>query len=84
VPLRPSTADFTTGLSSSGSRRPAADEGDSEYSPWLGMEHYHDPRTGENYWVSPATDYRENGPQGPGYYVGVGGEQRKLQSGRSD
>jgi hypothetical protein len=48
------------------------------------MEHYHDPRTGENYWVSPATDYRENGPQGPGYYVGVGGEQRKLQSGRSD
>ena len=25
------------------------EEGDSEYSPWLGMEHYHDTTTGENY-----------------------------------
>ena len=25
------------------------EEGDSEYSPWLGMEHYHDRTTGENY-----------------------------------
>jgi hypothetical protein len=48
------------------------------------MEHYHDARTGENYWVSPGSDYRQTGPQGPGYYVSVGGEQRKLEAGRSD
>src|SRR5262245_60178234 len=28
----------------------ASEGGDSEYSPWLGMEHYHDKTTGENYW----------------------------------
>lgn len=84
VPLRPSTADFTTGLSSSSPRRRAAEEGDSEYSPWLGMEHYHDPQTGENYWVSPSTDYQAAGPRGPGYYVGAGNELRKLEPGRSD
>ena len=30
------------------------EEVDSEYSPWLGMENYHDPSTGQNYWVSPS------------------------------
>lgn len=83
VPLRPSTADFTSGLSGSGKARRKA-EGDSGYSRWLGMEHYHDASTGENYWVSPSRDWRENGPQGAGYYVGAGGDLRKLEPGRSD
>jgi hypothetical protein len=83
VPLKPSTADFTTGLSGSGKSRRKS-EGDSGYSRWLEMEHYHDARTGENYWVSPSRDWRENGPQGPGYYASAGGELRKLEPGRSD
>jgi hypothetical protein len=36
--------------------------GDSEYSPWLGLENYHDPSTGQNYWVSPSTDWDPVGP----------------------
>lgn len=84
VPLRPSTADYTTGLSGSGKSRRGKAEGDSEYSRWLGMEHYHDPRTGENYWVSPGRDWSNNCPQGPGYCVNVGGSLRQLEPGRSD
>ncbi|MCZ7566171.1 MAG: hypothetical protein M5U08_22250 [Burkholderiales bacterium] len=83
VPLKPSTADFTSGLSGAGKARRKA-QGDSGYSRWLGMEHYHDGRTGENYWVSPSQDWRESGPQGPGYYVSAGGELRKLEPGRSN
>lgn len=59
------------------------EEGDSEYSPWLGMEHYHDATTGENYWVSPSRDWNENGPQGPGYYTRIGNDTRKLEPGLS-
>jgi len=57
------------------------EEGDSEYSPWLGMEHYHDRTTGENYWVSPSSDWNETGPQGPGYYTKIGNDVRKLEPG---
>jgi hypothetical protein len=59
------------------------EEGDSEYSPWLGMEHYHDTTTGENYWVSPSSDWNETGPQGPGYYTKIGNDVRKLEPGLS-
>jgi hypothetical protein len=59
------------------------DEAFPEYSPWLGMEHYHDATTGENYWVSPSRDWNETGPQGPGYYTKVGNGIRKLESGLS-
>lgn len=84
VPLRPSTADFTTGLSGPKKSRKGEEGGDSEYSRWLGMEHYHDERTGQNYWVSPSRDWNQNGPQGPGYYVNIGGDLRKLEPGRSN
>ena len=84
VPLRPSAADYTTGLSGSGKSRRGKGEGDSEYSRWLGMEHYHDPRTGDNYWVSPSVDWSNNCPEGPGYCVNTGGSVRQLVPGRSD
>ena len=61
----------------------APEEGDSEYSPWLGMEHYHDATTGENYWVSPSRDWNETGPQGPGYYTRIGNDTKKLEPGLS-
>jgi hypothetical protein len=84
VPLRPSTADFTTGLSGSGKSRRGKGAGDSEYSRWLGMEHYHDPATGKNYWVSPSRDWSNNCPQGAGYCVNIGGTLRQLEPGRSN
>lgn len=83
VPLRPTAVDWTSGPKPSGGRSRRG-ERDSEYSRWLGREHYHDPSTGENFWVSPSADWRENGPRGPGYYVNRGGETRKLEPGRSD
>ena len=67
--------------SSSEKRRNSDDESDSEYSPWLGMETYHDASTGQNYWVSPSSDWNETGPRGPGYYVGAGNDIRKLEPG---
>ena len=83
VPLKPSSADFTSGPSGSGKARRKG-EGDSGYSRWLEMENYHDSRTGQNYWVNPGRDWQQNGPQGPGYYARLGGELRKLEPGRSD
>jgi hypothetical protein len=46
------------------------------------MENYHDSSTGQNYWVNPSNDWNETGPRGPGYYVNIGGETRKLDAGR--
>ena len=83
VPLKPSSADFTSGPSASGKARRKG-EGDSGYSRWLETENYHDSRTGQNYWVSPSSDWQDNGPQGPGYYARLGGELRKLEPGRSN
>jgi hypothetical protein len=57
---------------------------ESGYNMQLGMEYAHDPDTGENYWVSPSKDYNQNGPEGPGYYIRVGNDTKKLVSGRSD
>lgn len=80
----PPPADYTKGLGQQG-RRPAREEDvASEYNKELGMEYVHDPQTGQNYWVSPSRDYRENGPQGPGYYKQDGNFVKKLQPGRAD
>lgn len=84
VPLRPSSFDYTTGLSGRDKPRRKGGEADSGYSRWSGMEHYHDERTGQNYWVSPSRDWVDNGPRGPGYYIGAGNDVRKLDPGRSD
>lgn len=58
-----------------------SEEGDSLYNQWLGMEYYHDPDTGSNYWVSPTSDWSNNGPDGPGYYIHTGNVTKKLVSG---
>jgi hypothetical protein len=84
VPLKPSSFDYTTGLSESGKTRRGAKGGDSQYSRWLGMEHVHDPATGRNYWAESGRDWRDNGPRGPGFYANVNGEERLLAPGRSD
>ena len=84
VPLKPSSFDYTTGLSRSGKSRRGKEEGGSEYSRWLGMEHVHDAATGQNYWAESGRDWRDNGPRGPGYYANVNGEDRLLTPGRSN
>jgi len=84
VPLRPSTADFTTGLSGSSGKSRRKDGDGSGYSRWTEMEHYHDSSTGQNYWVTSSRDWNENGPQGAGNYTRIGNDLRKLEPGRSD
>jgi hypothetical protein len=60
------------------------DKMESTYNQQLGMEYAHDAATGENYWVSPSSDWHDDGPQGPGYYKRSGNELRKLAPGRRD
>jgi hypothetical protein len=85
VALRPPPpADYTSPPTQHRKKPRSDDEAASEYNAQLGMEYVHDKTTGENYWVSPSTDYRQNGPEGPGYYKQVGNDLRKLLPGRSD
>jgi hypothetical protein len=77
VQVRPSDEGGRTG-------RTDDDEIESTYNQQLGMEYAHDPATGENYWMNHGTDWRENGPEGPGYYKQSGNELRKLVPGRSN
>jgi len=52
-------------------------------SPWFATESYYDPKTGQNYWVSPTRDWDETGMEGPGYYIKIGSSARKLRPGLS-
>ncbi|MBZ5530760.1 MAG: DUF1795 domain-containing protein [Acidobacteriia bacterium] len=63
-------------------RRGSASES-STYNRQLGTEYAHDPETGETFFMRHATDWMENGPDGPGYYRQVGGGYRKLTPGLS-
>jgi len=83
VPFSPPTVNWVTDMPKASRAKKEAAEGDSEYSPWLGMENYHDASTGQNYWVSPSHNWDETGPQGPGYYTKIGNEVRKLEPGVS-
>jgi hypothetical protein len=65
-----------------GSGSPRASREESTYNQQLGTEYAHDPVTGENFLMSHAGDYMQNGPQGPGYYRQVGNDYRKLEPGR--
>jgi len=56
-------------------------EGDSLYNQWLDKEYYHNPLTGENFWVSPSHDWVKDGPEGDGYYAQHGNALVKLESG---
>jgi len=80
----PPPADYTSDLLQKKQRPAREEEAASDYNKELGMETVHNPQTGQNYWVSPSTDYRENGPQGPGYYTRVGNWEIKLAPGRVD
>ena len=61
----------------------SGDESDTLYNTWLEREYYHNPQTGENYWVSPSENYSDHGPDGPGYYATFGGSPIKLAPGYS-
>jgi hypothetical protein len=56
----------------------------STYNKELGTEYCHSPSTGENFYVSHADSWNENGPDGPGYYKQDGNTHEKLELGRSD
>lgn len=77
----------TGGAGGDGGKRPPRDGADglsnSTYNKELGTEYVHSPSTGENYLVSPATDYVD-GPQGYGAYVQNGNDYIKLEPGRVD
>jgi hypothetical protein len=54
-----------------------------DYNAQLGMQYYHDPNTGTNYWVDPSTAV-VNGPDGEGVYTQNGNDITKLVPGASD
>ncbi len=64
-------------------KRPRSDDDkqESTYNQQLGTEYAHNPETGDIYWMNHASDWRENGPQGAGYYVHSGNEWKKLEPG---
>jgi hypothetical protein len=76
------------GPSSGGARPPGRKDPDepdaSTYNKELGTEYCHSPSTGENFYVSHADSWNDNGPDGPGYYKQVGDSYEKLVPGRSD
>ena len=47
----------------------------------LGYVHAHD---GEVFLVNPRRDFWQNGPEGPGFYHQIGGENEKLEPGRTN
>jgi len=53
------------------------------YNMQLGTGYVHS-ASGTNYLVNPSTDYRDTGPDGPGYYRQAGNTMEKLLPGRSD
>lgn len=71
--------------SSSGSSSGDTNGDEAGYNPQLETEYVHNPNTGENYLVSPSTNWSENGPDGPGYYTQSGStDYVKLQPGRAN
>lgn len=55
------------------------------YNRELGMQYAHDSR-GSNYFLDPAAQWWDTGPQGPGYYITTSGGNftEKLELGRDD
>ena len=54
-----------------------------DYNAQLGKQYYHDPNTGQSYWVDPSTAV-VNGPDGEGVYTQNGNDITKLVPGASD
>jgi hypothetical protein len=70
-----------------GTSKSCADSGNCDdadlagtYNAQLGTGWVHD-SLGRNFNVDTTTDYDDNGPDGPGYYVWVGGTREKAQPG---
>jgi hypothetical protein len=81
VPYVPPAPDPPGLNARSHSRTNNDEESDTLYNTWLEREYYHNPETGENYWVSPSEDYSKFGPDGPGYYAPYGNSLIKLAPG---
>jgi PDZ domain len=60
-------------------------EGDfaAQYMKVLQLGYVHD-RKGSNYLIKPKSDFWQNGADGPGYYHQIGGENEKLDPGRTN
>ena len=65
-------------------RRIDANKIEAYYDGELGLEYTHDSGSRDNYWVNPTTDYNDKGLQGPGYYLKIGNDLKKLTPGRND
>jgi hypothetical protein len=70
----------SSSLKSSSTRTKKDDYG---YNPQRGTEECHNPRTGQNYIVTPDM-WSNTGPDGPGYYGPSGNERIKMSPGRSN
>jgi hypothetical protein len=81
--LRPVESSSVGGSTGSASDDGADGLSNSTYNKELGTEYVHNPETGENFLVSPSTDYVD-GPQGYGAYLRNGNDYTKLTPGRSD
>jgi hypothetical protein len=81
VPIVPAGPDPPGLNSRSKSESDNSEDSDTHYNTWLEMEYYHNPQSGENYWVNPSQDYSKTGPDGPGYYATYGGDLIKLSPG---
>lgn len=81
VPSVPASPDPPGLNAKTESTRSDSDESDTLYNTWLEREYYHNPETGENYWVSPSEDYSNYGPDGAGYYATYGNSIIKLTPG---
>lgn len=53
----------------------------TDYNVQLGSQYAHSPSTGQNYLLDRATQWNDNGPDGPGYYRTVGNSTEKLTPG---
>ena len=82
VPIVPAGPD-PPGLNANSIGSNNGEEADTLYNTWLEREYYHNPHSGENYWVSPSENYSQTGPDGPGYYATYGGNLIKLAPGYS-
>ena len=49
----------------------------------LQLGYVHGPE-GSNFLVKPKSDFWQNGAEGPGYYHQIGGENEKLEPGRTN
>jgi hypothetical protein len=74
-------AQYTPSSAGSSGRTSREPSRQSTYNIQLGTEYAHDPETGETFFMKHASDWRETGPDGPGYYRQVGNGYRKLVPG---